>query len=123
MDSFQQGGHLDLMVDHRTLGGWRIVGVAGELDLLTAPSLRTRLIEAIDQGDVRLVLDLSHVSFLDSSGLGALIAGYKRVRERGGRLVLVATSRAVLNVLSLTGLDGVFQVFPTVDEALATARS
>lgn len=113
---------MELSIEERERGEWLIVAVAGEIDLLTAPALRERLISAIDGGADRLVLDLSAVGFIDSSGLGTLIAAHKRLREREGEFIIVATARAILSVLTLTGLDKVFTVVADVERAVG-ARS
>lgn len=113
---------MDLVIERRTEGSWTIMSIDGEIDLLTAPTLRDRLMKPIDEGVTQLVVDMSNVSFLDSSGLGVLVAAHKRLRERDGRLVIVATARPVLSVLNLTGLDKVFEVHGAINDALTTSR-
>jgi anti-sigma B factor antagonist len=113
---------MDLAIERRTEGTWTIIAVEGEIDLLTAPTLRDRVMKPLEDGVFELVLDMSKVTFLDSSGLGVLVALHKRLRERDGRLVIVATARPVLSVLNLTGLDKVFDVYSRLDEALTTAK-
>lgn len=110
---------MDLVVEAKTQGSDVILTVSGEIDLFTAPKLRERLTAAIDEGATRIIVDLEGVGFMDSTGLGSLVGGLKRVKERGGSMVLVCTNRAVLRILSITGLDRVFPVADSLDEALA----
>lgn len=103
----------------RTEGPWVVVDVEGEVDMFTAPKLRERLVQTVDQGNYRIVVDLQGVSFMDSTGLGTLVGGLKRVKEHDGTLALVCSQRAVLRVLTITGLTNVFPIFESLQEALA----
>ncbi len=94
-----------------------IVNVAGEIDAHTAPAVREAVHGAIGS-KVRLVVDLTDVTFLDSTGLGVLVTALKRVRELDGSLDLVITSPRVLKVFTLTGLDVVIPIHETLDAAL-----
>jgi anti-sigma B factor antagonist len=91
-----------------------------ELDVYTSPLLQERLVEVLKDGSSSIVLDLSAVTFLDSTGLGVLITGLKRCRSAEGDLVLVTAQPNVLKVLEITGLNDVFQVHDSVEDALAT---
>lgn len=88
----------------------------GEVDLHTAPMLRERIHELTEQGTDRIVLDLGGLSFMDSTGLGVLVAGLKRLKSRGGELVLAQMQDPVKKVLQVTGLDKVFDIRPSVGE-------
>lgn len=99
-----------------------VLAVVGEVDVRTVGSLRTRLTDLLVEGSPRLVVDLSGVTFMDSSGLGALVSAQKRARVFRGTLVLVVVNDAILRVLRLTALDRVFTVHATLEEALASAR-
>ena len=103
----------------REQAGASVVSAEGEVDVSPAPALRQRLYELPESAKV--VVDLSEVTFLDSTGLGVLVAALKRVRESdaGGDLRLVVTRPQVSKVLEVTGLSTVFSVFPSLDEALA----
>lgn len=92
--------------------------VGGEVDLSTAPALRTQIEQLIHDGARRLVVNLEDVGFMDSSGLSALIASYKRMQEADGELAVVCQDRAVLRIFTVTGLDRVFRIHPTVAEAI-----
>ncbi len=96
-----------------------VVELSGEVDLYTAPRFKEDLVGLIESGVEAIVIDLSQVTFIDSTALGVIIGGVKRLRERDGRLMIVAGSRPVVRILDITGLDKVLTVFDTRDEALA----
>ncbi len=95
-----------------------LIEVEGELDLATAPRLKWPLVDSIDAGSRRLIVDLSRVTFMDSTALGVLI-GIRRSLKLGSRLAIVCTDPDVLKIFEISGLDAVFQIFPTFDEALS----
>ena len=95
-----------------------VVVLSGEVDIFTAPQFKESLLELLDSGVKRLVVDLSAVTFIDSTALGVLIGGVRRVNSAGGAMALVVVSRPVERVLSITGLDRVFTIHRTRDEAL-----
>jgi anti-sigma B factor antagonist len=101
--------------------GWPLVRVVGELDLATAPQARAAVIDAVGSDASRLVLDLSELAFVDSAGLGVIIGALRRVRSAGGELRVVAPPSGPRRVLALTGLDTLFTVVASVDEAVAPA--
>lgn len=103
----------------RTVDGRTVVDVAGEIDVYTAPTLREKLTALVDAGHVDLVVDLTEVRFMDSTGLGLLVGVLKRVRGLDGRLQLVIDSERLLKVFRITALTQVFTIRETVDEALA----
>lgn len=111
-----------LEVSHRGCGdAVCVVAPAGEIDLASAPLLKSHLVRLLDESYARFVIDLSAVSYLDSTGLGVLIAFARRLKD-DGLIVLAQPPSSVLTLLQLTGLDASFKVFPTVDEAVAHAR-
>ncbi|MCC6483440.1 MAG: STAS domain-containing protein [Armatimonadetes bacterium] len=95
-----------------------LVSVTGEIDVYTSPRVRSAMLEHFEAGCTSLVVDLSSVDYLDSSGLGILVAGLKRARELGGEVLLVTTKPRIMRVLEVTGLDKVFNISATMDEAL-----
>ncbi len=99
-----------------------VVAVRGELDLYTAPELRSRLLGAIEDGRGTIVLDLRGTTFMDSTALGVIIAAMKALRARSGRLVLVNDRTSIAKTLAITGLDHLLAVERSVDDALALAR-
>jgi anti-sigma B factor antagonist len=96
-----------------------VVILTGEVDIFTAPQFKERLLELLDSGVKRLVVDLGGVTFIDSTALGVLIGGVRRVHSAGGAMTIVVTTRPVERVLSVTGLDRVFSMHQTREEALA----
>ncbi|MFF9066546.1 anti-sigma factor antagonist [Streptomyces sp. NPDC014891] len=95
-----------------------LVTSAPELDVYSASSMREILVDLVDQGRYFLVVDLTGVVFFDSTGLGVLVGGVKRVRAHSGALALVARSDEVFKQLRIKGLFKVFPTFPTVDRAV-----
>ncbi len=108
---------IDIHLDARREGRWTVLEVKGEVDLFTAPKLKERAIDVIDEGTTALALDLRGVDFMDSTGLGVLIGTLRRLSERDGQLLLVAPQPAVLRVLTVTGLHKVFAIRDTLEEA------
>lgn len=97
-----------------------LVAIRGEIDLFTAPEFKQRVGAAIDAGRSLVVVDLSGATFIDSSSLGILISAHKRLRARDGRLVIATDVPAIVNTFKITGLDGVLDIAPSRDEALAS---
>jgi anti-sigma B factor antagonist len=102
----------------QTDGGVTVLAPSGRLDVAGAPSLKEAIGEAVKNGPPRVVIDLEGVSFVDSTGLGSVIAALKLVRSSKGDLRLAAPNQQVRVVLELTTLDRVFPYFATVEEAL-----
>lgn len=94
-----------------------VLAVKGEVDLGTAPHLRQRLIELVADGHRRIVVDMTATDFLDSTGLGALVAGLKRLRAHDGEMRLVCTAPRIRKVFEITHVDRVLPIFDTVDAA------
>jgi anti-sigma B factor antagonist len=112
-------GPIDLVLERKTGSGWGVLAVEGEVDLYTSPQLRDAVTGMIEDGHERIVLDLTKVGFMDSSGLGVLVTALKRIRERDGSLSLVVPEGSVHKVLTITGLDRVFSIHRSVAEATA----
>ncbi|HSJ58283.1 MAG TPA: STAS domain-containing protein [Anaerolineae bacterium] len=91
-------------------GTGRVVAVTGQLDAVTAPELKARLKNAVAGGHRRIIVDLSQVSFIDSSGLAALVSGLKTAREAGGSLSLVGVNERTRMAFRLSMLDRVFEI-------------
>ena len=101
-------------VSSERLGDERgVVVLSGEVDLYTAPRFKECMLGLFDAGVVKLVVDLTEVSFIDSTALGVLIGGVRRANAGGGSMALVVTSRPVERVLAITGLDRVFTIHAT----------
>ena len=110
-------GIIQSQPDERTT----VVALEGELDLERAPSLKWALVDSIDAGRQQLVVDLSQVRFMDSTALSVLV-GVNRSLGDGARMAIVCVNANVLKIFELSGMDGVFAIFPTVDDALAHVR-
>jgi anti-sigma B factor antagonist len=93
-----------------------VVSAAGEIDLATSPALRSRLQDAIGRYRV-VIVDLSDVTFIDSTGLGVLIGGLRRVNERGGEMRIVVADPRVLKIFEITGLTELFSIHRSLAEA------
>lgn len=110
---------MDLSLIVRTVGDRAVLGVIGEVDAYSAPALRDRLTELLTAAEPSLIVDLTEVSFLDSTGLGTLVTGLNQAVQFGGTLTLVCEHERILKLFRITGLDSVFAIRATVDEALA----
>jgi len=97
----------------------QVIAVTGEIDLFTAPELKAAIADAIEQGRIRLVIDLTDTSFLDSTALGVLIGAIKRLRGRRGRLTIVNVDDNIAKTFEITGLDQIFTIKPTREGAIA----
>ena len=110
---------MDLRLEVSERDGWSVVEVGGEIDVATAPRLREQLIALVNDQRYHIVVNLEAVDFIDSTGLGVLISGLKRVRTHGGRFSLVCTEPRILKVFEITGLLTVFNVCGTMEDAIA----
>ncbi len=113
---------MDLKLDHYNKDGIEVVDVEGEIDIYTAPRLRELLIDLAGQNSYQLVINMQKVGFLDSTGLGVLVGGLKRVRVHDGTLDLVCTQERILKIFRITGLTKVFGIHQTVDQAIAAKK-
>jgi anti-sigma B factor antagonist len=110
---------IDLHIDTATEGEWTVLGIKGELDLYTGPQLRDAVLAVTGDGRDHIAVDLNDVTFIDSTGLGVLVACLKRVRERDGALVLVAPDTSpLIRLLSLTGLQDILPTHATLADAI-----
>ena len=113
---------MDLKLGHYDKDGIEVVDVQGEIDMYTAPRLRELLIDLVSKGSYQLVVNLDKVGFLDSTGLGVLVGGLRRVRVHDGSLDLVCTRERILRIFRVTGLTEVFGIYETVDQAIAARK-
>src|SRR5579859_3426730 len=113
------GGFVDLKLGHYNKDGIEVVDVEGEIDVYTAPRLRELLIDLVNKNNYQLVVNMEKVDFLDSTGLGVLVGGLKRVRDHEGALRLVCDQERILKIFRITGLTKVFAIYPSVDAAAA----
>jgi anti-sigma B factor antagonist len=112
---------VDLTLATREVDGTTIVSVGGEIDVYTAPKLRDKITELVAAGAHRLVIDLEAVEFLDSTGLGVLVGGLKKVRAHDGSLRLVCTQDRLLKIFRITGLAKVFAIHDSDEAAIAAS--
>lgn len=109
---------MDLKLEHYTKDGLDILDVGGEIDVYSAPNLRESLINLVNDGKHHIVVNMEEVDFLDSTGLGVLVGGLKRVRAQDGSLGLVCDKERILKIFRITGLTKVFAIYTSVDEAV-----
>jgi anti-sigma B factor antagonist len=103
--------------------GVQVIALAGEVDLYTAPEFKQELLRVIGEGAKQVVVDLTETTFIDSTTLGVLVGGVKRLRPEGGQLSLISSDRNITKIFEITGLDRVFAIYETRDEALAALAS
>ena len=111
---------MDLSLSTRAERGRTVVEVIGEIDVYTAPKLREQLAELVDSGRHDIVVDMQGVEFLDSTGLGVLVGGLKRVKQHDGSMNLVCTQERILKIFRITGLTKVFPIHDSVAAAVAS---
>jgi anti-sigma B factor antagonist len=109
--------NFDIKTEELGDGGY-VISLAGEVDLYTAPEFKQQLLEVIGQGARNVVVDFSDTTFIDSTTLGVLVGGVKRLRTNDGQLSLVCSDRNITKIFEITGLDRVFTIYPTRAEAL-----
>ena len=95
-----------------------VIELGGEVDLYTAPEFKERMVELIESGKKQIVVDLSKATFIDSTTLGVLVGGVKRLRPNDGQLSLVCSDRNITKIFEITGLDRVFTIHATREEAI-----
>ena len=113
---------MDLKLGRYSKDGIEVVNVEGEIDIYTAPRLRELLTDLAGKNNYQLIVNLEKVGFLDSTGLGVLAGGLKRVRAHDGSLDLVCTQERILKIFRITGLTKVFGIYQTVDQAIAARK-
>jgi anti-sigma B factor antagonist len=110
-------------IDITDAGDYRVMTPTGDLDVYTVGSLRDAIGRLIDEGTPKVVVDLDGVPFMDSSGLGALMGGVRRLREAGGDLAIACTREQHLKLFTITGFGEGVSIAPTVEEAAKGFRS
>ena len=109
---------MDLTLTTRDAGGKTIVAVGGEIDVYTAPKLRDKITELVGDGVFNIVIDMESVDFLDSTGLGVLVGGLKKVRAHDGSMELICSQDRLLKIFRITGLAKVFTIHESESAAL-----
>ena len=111
--------NVDLTLATSEVEGATIIAVGGEIDVYTAPKLRDKITELVADGVYDIIVDMEAVEFLDSTGLGVLVGGLKKVRAHDGSLQLICTQDRLLKIFRITGLAKVFVIHDSADGALA----
>ncbi|MBI2843471.1 MAG: STAS domain-containing protein [Armatimonadetes bacterium] len=97
--------------------GVPVITLDGEVDVYTAPQLKQQMVSLLESGTTHMVIDLTNVEYFDSTALGVLIGGLKRIRERDGNLSLICPSPRIRRVFEITGLDKIFDIYDNAEEA------
>lgn len=111
------------LTTEETDAGTAVIALTGEVDLYTAPELKQELVRVIDGGARGVIVDLTNTTFIDSTMLGVLISGVKRLRPTGGGFELVVTDRNIRKIFEITGLDRVFSLHEDRATALQAVDS
>jgi anti-sigma B factor antagonist len=112
---------MELALTARSIADRTVLEVGGEIDVYTAPSLREKVISLVDTGTTMLIVDLSHVEFLDSTGLGVLVGALRRMRGIHGSFSIVCDQERLLKIFRITALDSVLTIHDSVETAVAAA--
>ncbi len=112
-----QAVNFDIKTEELGEGAY-VISLAGEVDLYTAPEFKAQLLDVIGQGAKQVVVDFTDTTFIDSTTLGVLVGGVKRLRSNDGELSLVCSDRNITKIFEITGLDRVFTIYPTRAEAV-----
>jgi len=116
---WEEGDVVDLSLETRHTDDVTIVSVGGEIDVYTAPKLRDKVTELVGEGHYNLVIDMENVEFLDSTGLGVLVGGLKKVRSHDGSMEIVCNQDRLLKIFRITGLAKVFTIHDSEAAALS----
>jgi len=114
---------MNVLIDKSTANGAYVIKVDGELDVYTAPQLKDAIAEGLADGHKMLVIDLLNVGFLDSTALGVLVGGLRKVRSEQGELRLVMDDPHLAKIFKITGFDGMFVIHKTLSEAISPESS
>ena len=100
-----------------------VISLAGEVDLYTAPEFKQQLLQVISDGAKNVIVDFSNTTFIDSTTLGVLVGGVKRLRDKDGQLSLVCSDRNITKIFEITGLDRVFTIHATREAAVGAGAA
>jgi anti-sigma B factor antagonist len=110
---------MDLEISQETIDGALVLHLEGELDTYNCGQLRSTLVEHVESGSNHIIVDMTRVEYIDSTGLGSLVGGLKRVSEHGGTMRIVCKNAQILKVFEITSLNKVFPIYPNLKDALA----
>ena len=105
-------------IDYKNIGEHKIIQVTGEVDLYNVSELKKALFSITDGSSRSVIVDMKNVNYMDSSGIGALVAGQKKMRAHNGSFALMNIHEDVLNILRLATLDRFFRIYETEDELI-----
>jgi anti-sigma B factor antagonist len=109
----------DLKIDTRMVDGKPVLDLTGEVDSYNSPKLREKMVSLIDEGNAELVVNMTGVDYIDSTGLGTLVGGLKRASEKNGSIRIICPNEQIYKVFNITGLVKVFPIFDNEQAALA----
>ncbi len=109
---------ISLHAEVKEIGGVPVVELEGEIDLSTAAVFKETVYEVIESGKTDVVIDLNGLDFMDSTGLGVLVAALKKTSTEGGSIRLICGKRNIIKVFSITGLDKVFSIYDNLQRCL-----
>jgi anti-sigma B factor antagonist len=115
--------HESMMASYDMVNGWTVVEVDGDLDAHTSPMIREAVIRLLEEGHRHFVLDLGFVPFMDSMGLGVIVAVTKRIREHDGSLRLASVSGRMLKIFDLSGMRESYEIYQSSEEATGSTPS
>lgn len=107
----------------RTSDDVAVIALTGEVDIYSAPEFKETLVRGIEDGARRIIVDLSGVTFIDSTALGVLVSGAKRVRPQNGALDIVCSDENITRIFEITGLDRIFGIYASREEALKSTTT
>lgn len=110
---------MELTIDRREADRLTVVQVSGELDVYTAPRLEEVLADSVEKGHRDVVIDLTRVTFMDSTALGVLVSSRQKVAEGEGRLRLVLSDPNVGKIMRITGFQDLFEIYATLGDAVS----
>jgi anti-anti-sigma factor len=106
-------------LSEQTRDGYMIIGINGRLDTTNYQILEHRLMKYIDENQIRLIIDCTRMDYISSSGLRIFLMALKRVSQAKGRFVICSLQDMIKEVFAISGFNSIFEVYPTVDEALS----
>lgn len=119
------GGNLEgirLETEFKDVNGRQVLGVKGEIDVYTAPQFKEAVDKMVNAGQKHLLIDMSGVRYMDSSGFGALLSAMKRLKPDGGTISLINVSGPIDRILRITRLNQVFATYSSLDEAIQATQ-
>ncbi|OFW56305.1 MAG: anti-sigma B factor antagonist [Actinobacteria bacterium RBG_19FT_COMBO_54_7] len=116
----REGAGLDIATED--IHNFSLVVLSGEVDVYSAPKLRETIKNLVDQGKNNIVVDLEKVDFLDSTGLGVLVGGLKRVKQNNGELGIICNQEKILRIFRITGLTKVFPIYASRQDLIAKTK-